>query len=94
MSLVDRDVPSWDANNDCLWFQVDHRDQTIPCCIDAHCLYVAFGARTASALDAIKAYKSQRRQIHSTALGKAQRGGFERNRKRLEAFVHLTVRDL
>lgn len=94
MSLVDRDVPSWDADRQRLWFHVDHRDQTTPCCIDALCLYLAFGARTPSALDVIKAYKSQRRLIHSTALGKAHRGGFERSPKRLEAFVHLTTRDL
>jgi hypothetical protein len=94
MSLAERDVPNWDADGNRLWFQVDHRDQTIPCCIDALCLYLAFGARTLSALDGIKAYKSQRGLIHSAALGKAQRGGFERSPKRLEAFVHLTPRDL
>jgi Protein of unknown function (DUF1488) len=94
MSLADRDIPSWDDINDRLWFQVDHRGQTISCCIDAHCLYLAFGARTPNALDVIKAYKSQRGLIHSAALGKAHRGGFERSPKRLEAFVHLTARDL
>jgi hypothetical protein len=94
MSFVERDIPSWDADDDRIWFQVDHRGQTIPCCIDALCLYLAFGARTPGALDVIKAYKSQRRLIHSKALGKAHRGGFERNSKRLEAFVHLTACDL
>jgi len=94
MSLVDRDVPSWDADGDRVWFQVDRRGESIACCIDALCLYLAFGARTLGELDVIKAYNSRRSWIHSAALGKAGRGGFERSPKRLEAFVHLTARDL
>jgi hypothetical protein len=94
MSLDDWDAPNWDADSDRLWFEVDHLGQPISCCIDALCLYLAFGARSLSELDAIHAYISRRGWIHSTALSKAHRGGFERSPGRPRAFIHLTARDL
>ena len=84
----------WDSNRNCLWFQVDHRGRSIPCCIDALCLYLAFGARTLSESDATDAYQSRRGWIHAAAVGKAGRGGFQNSPDRSQAFVHLTARDL
>jgi len=84
----------WDSNENRLWFQVDHRGRSIPCCIDALCLYLAFGARTLSETDATDAYEARRGWIHAAAIGKAGRGGFQRSAERGQAFVHLTARDL
>jgi len=94
MSLDDRDTIDWDAEDDRLWFHVDHRGLSIPCCIDALCLYFAFGALTLHEIDATHAYVSRRGWIHSAALGKAGRGGFERRPERPQVFVHLTARDV
>jgi len=94
MSLNDRDTLDWDAEGDRLWFQVDHRGLLIPCCIDALCLYLAFGGDTLCEVDATHAYVSRRGWIHSAALGKAGRGGFEHRSERPQVFVHLTARDV
>jgi len=94
MSLDGWEAPDWDAEGDRLWFQVDHCGLSIPCCIDALCLYLAFGAHTLREVDATDAYVSRRSWIHSAALGKAGRGGFEHRSERPQVFVHLSAHDL
>jgi len=94
MSLNHRDAPNWDADGDRLWFQVDRCGLSIPRCIDALCLYLAFGPHTLCEIDATRAYVSRRGWIHPAALGKAGRGGFEYRAERPQVFVHLTARDL
>jgi hypothetical protein len=94
MSLESLSTQSWDADKNCLWFQVDDHGQTISCCVDAMGLVLALGARTPCQIDAINAYISRRDWIHAAALVKAARGDFERQPVRPQAFVHLTARDL
>jgi hypothetical protein len=94
MSRDGWDALNWDAESECLWFQVDHCGLSIPCCIDALCLHLAFGADTLREIDATHAYVSRRSWIHSAALGKAGRGGFEHRSERPQVFVHLTARDV
>jgi hypothetical protein len=94
MPLNDRDAPDWDADGNRLWFHIDRYGLSIPCCIDALCLYIAFGAHTLREIDATHAYASRRGWVHSAALGKAGRGGFEHRLERPQVFVHLTARDL
>jgi Protein of unknown function (DUF1488) len=94
MSVEGQKEFQWDATANRLWFEVDQDGEPVRCCIDALCLYLAFGASTLAEADATNAYISRRGWIHTAALNKAGKGGFERDGDRAQAFVRLTARDL
>ncbi len=84
----------WDDVNGCLWFEADQAGKPVLCCIEALCLYLAFGASTLVEVDATNAYAFRRGWIHSAALSKANRGEFERDSAHSHPFVRLTARDI
>jgi len=94
MSIESLTRTQWDGAANRLWFEIDQGGETVRCCIDALCLYLAFGANTLAEADATNAYVSRRGWIHAAALSKAGRGAFERDGDRSQAFVRLTARDL
>ena len=94
MSIGSRADIEWDPAANRLWFEVDQDGEPVRCCIDALCLYMAFGASTLAEADATNAYISRRGWIHAAALNKAGKGNFERDGGRAQAFVRLTARDL
>jgi hypothetical protein len=94
MSVEGQTEFEWDANADRLWFEVDQDGEPVRCCIDALCLYLAFGASTLAEADATNAYISRRGWIHAAALNKAGKGAFECDGDDSQAFIRLTARDL
>jgi hypothetical protein len=94
MSIERESRTEWDSAANRLWFEIEQGGEPVRCCIDAHCLYLAFGANTLAEADATNAYTSRRGWIHAAALSKAGRGAFERDGDRSRAFVRLTARDL
>ena len=94
MSIESQAGTQWEATANRLWFEIDQEGGPVRCCIDAHCLYMAFGANTLAEADATHAYTSRRGWIHAAALSKAGRGAFESDGDRSQAFVSLTARDL
>ena len=82
----------WDAANSWLWFEIDEAGEPVRCCIDAQCLYLAFGAKTLAEADATNAYVSGRGWIHAAAHNKAGRGKFTPG-PGADVFVHLSAGD-
>src|SRR5258706_14576398 len=93
MPLDSRSFPSWDSDNNRLWFQVDHRGRTIQCCVDALCLYFAYGAPTLSEIDATNSYTSRLNSIHASALSKAHRGALKSATDGEEQSADLSAHD-
>ena len=77
MSVESQTEIQWDSAANRLWFEVDQDGEPVRCCIDALCLYMAFGASTLAEADATNAYISRRGWIHAAALNKAGKGAFE-----------------
>ena len=94
MSNENLNGTGWDDVNGCLWFEAVREGRSVLCCIDALCLYFAFGANSLVEVDATKAYAFRRSWIHSAALSKASRGEFERDSIHSHPFVRVTARDI
>src|SRR5579863_8968842 len=65
MSVESQTEIQWDSAANRLWFEVDQDGEPVRCCIDALCLYLAFGASTLAEADATHAYISRRGWIHA-----------------------------
>lgn len=92
MTIQNSDNMRWDAANNRLWFEIDQAGEPVRCCIDALCLYLAFGADTLAGADATNAYVSRRGWIHAAAHKKAGRGNFTHG-PGSEVFIRLSAGD-
>src|SRR5215469_12424227 len=63
----------WDERKRRLCFEIDHEGQRISCCVDATCLFLAFGAKTLAEGDARDCFSANRRRIRELAIALAQK---------------------
>jgi len=92
MTVQNLEATRWDAAGNRLWFEIDQAGEPVRCCIDALCLFLAFGADTLAEADATNAYVSRRSWIHAAAHKKAGCGNFTRG-SGSEVFIRLSAGD-
>jgi hypothetical protein len=78
----------WDERKGRLCFEIDHEGRRIACCVDATCLFLAFGAKTLAEGDARDCYSANRRRIRELAIALAQK------RPVRDSYLELTARDI
>ncbi len=88
MSAESEDREWWDERQSKLWFEIEHEGRRIPCCVDATCLFLAFGAKTLAESDARHCDSANRRRIKELAAAIAQKRAARAN------YLALTARDI
>ena len=78
----------WEERKSRLWFEIDHDGRRVPCCVDATCLFLAFGAKTLGEGDARDCYSANRQRIKDVARSVA------RKRSANGSYLELTARDI
>ena len=92
MTIQNPEKMRWDAADNRLWFEIAQAGEPVRCCIDALCLFLAFGANSLAEADATNAYVSRRGWIHAAALDKAGRRDYVRV-SGSEVFIQLSAGD-
>ena len=78
----------WDEGKGRLCFEIDHDGRRISCCVDATCLFLAFGAKTLAEGDVRDCFTTNRRRIRELAKALVQK------RPSRDSHLELTARDI
>jgi hypothetical protein len=88
MATLSMDGAWWDGPRSMICFEIEEQGRQIPCCVDATCLFLAFGAKTLGEEDARACFAANGRRIRETASRVARKRRFEPDQ------LFLTARDL